>query len=203
MTRNYPRPQTNGHHADEGPRPVPNATVPYWRTELHHLDEFRSTADLPKDTDIAIIGAGMSGVAIAYNLLQLYGKEAKPSITILEARQVCSGATGRNGGHAKVRSISMQKIINERNAEAADEYAAFISDLMHGLKTVVEKEKLDCEFEVRRTFDVFLDEKDAKEVGDLYRESVAKGHRWTRDRDMVPADRVEQVCLMKLQRIGG
>ncbi|KAK4504371.1 hypothetical protein PRZ48_005287 [Zasmidium cellare] len=197
MTGNYPRAQTNGHHDNDGPRPVTNATVPYWRTELHHLDEFRSTEELPEECDIAIIGAGMSGVSIAYNLLQLYGNEAKPSIALLEARQVCSGATGRNGGHAKLGNASQRKLIKEQGAQAADAYADFISDLMHGLKTVVEKEKLDCEFEVRRTFDVFLDENDAKEVSDLYHDSVAKGHRWTRDRDMVLADRVEQVTSIK------
>lgn len=78
-----------------GPFPVPNATVPYWRTELHELDSHRSTPAPPKKQDIVIIGAGFAGAALAYYLLK--DNPSKPSITILEARETCSGATGRNG----------------------------------------------------------------------------------------------------------
>ena len=80
--------------------PVDNPTTPFWRTELHELDEHRSTPELPHKCDIVIIGAGYAGVSIAYHLLKSdkgAEDEPRPSITILEARQVCSGATGRNG----------------------------------------------------------------------------------------------------------
>ena len=78
--------------------PVNDATVPYWRTELHELDSHRSTSQLPKKQDIIIIGAGFAGAAIAHYLLK-DGPSGKPksSITILEAREACSGATARNG----------------------------------------------------------------------------------------------------------
>lgn len=84
--------------------PVPNATTPYWRTELHSIDEYRSTDDLPSNCDIAIIGAGLAGVATAYHL----SKSGSHSIVLLEARQVCSGATGRNG--VRSRTVQTQKI---------------------------------------------------------------------------------------------
>lgn len=77
--------------------PVANSTVPYWRSELHPIDEYRSTERLPQVCDIAIIGAGFAGVATAYHLDKLYEGKERPSIVMLEARQVCSGATGRNG----------------------------------------------------------------------------------------------------------
>lgn len=77
--------------------PVANATVPYWRTELHEIDEYRSTKDVPEECDIAIIGAGLAGVSMAYHLTKLHDGKKQPSIVMLEARQVCSGATGRNG----------------------------------------------------------------------------------------------------------
>lgn len=77
------------------PYPVPNATIPFWRTELHELDSHRSTAELPEKQDIVIIGAGFAGAALAHYLLK--DNPSKPSITILEAREACSGATGRNG----------------------------------------------------------------------------------------------------------
>jgi len=78
--------------------PVANATTPYWRTQLHPIDEHRSSHDLPTGCDIVIIGAGLAGVSTAYHLSAAAGSGAEvPSIVMLEARQVCSGATGRNG----------------------------------------------------------------------------------------------------------
>lgn len=85
--------------------PVDNATQPYWRTQLHPLDEHRSTETLPSKCDIAIIGAGMSGVATAYHLVKAMGSDRLPSIVLLEARQLCSGATGRNGVYSMVEVL--------------------------------------------------------------------------------------------------
>lgn len=75
--------------------PVPNSTKPFWRTELDELDSHRSTPNLPAESDIVIIGAGFAGAALTYHLYD--DNASPPSITILEAREACSGATGRNG----------------------------------------------------------------------------------------------------------
>ena len=88
---------SNGNQNVDGPYPVDNATMPYWRSEPHPLDTHRSTGYPPNKCDIAIIGAGLSGVSIAYHLTKGLAKEQCPSITIFEARQLCSGATARNG----------------------------------------------------------------------------------------------------------
>lgn len=82
-----------------GPFPSSQATDSYWRTSPRPVDNHRSTEALPAHADIAIIGAGYSGTAIAHHLLAESKKDggAAPSIVILEARQACSGATGRNG----------------------------------------------------------------------------------------------------------
>lgn len=79
----------------ENPFPVSSSTLSFWRTELHPLDNHRSTTELPAECDVLIIGAGYSGVATAYHLLE--DNTTPPSIVILEAREACSGATGRNG----------------------------------------------------------------------------------------------------------
>lgn len=87
--------------AHSGPFPHPTYTKSFWRTDLHELDDYRSTEHLPEECDIIIIGAGYAGVTTAYHLLK--DNPHPPSIVLLEARQACSGATGRNGESRKGR----------------------------------------------------------------------------------------------------
>lgn len=78
--------------------PAPNGIPPYWRTEPHRLDNYRSREVLPKESDITIVDAGYAGSSVAYHILdQIKFESEPPSITILEARQACSLATARNG----------------------------------------------------------------------------------------------------------
>ena len=81
------------------PFPVPGGLTPFWRTEPSSLDNHRSTENLPDFSDIVVIGAGYAGASTAYHILDQCDSSLQPSIVILEARQACSGATGRNGLH--------------------------------------------------------------------------------------------------------
>ncbi|KAG1833900.1 FAD dependent oxidoreductase [Suillus variegatus] len=62
---------------------------------------------LPSEADICIIGAGFTGVGVAYHLIELLNNASLSikhplSIVILEARDFCQSKrtfTGRNGGH--------------------------------------------------------------------------------------------------------
>lgn len=75
--------------------PSPTSTTPFWRTEEHELDTHRSTPELPGECNVLIIGAGFAGAALAHYIYE--DNPSPPSVVILEARQACSGATGRNG----------------------------------------------------------------------------------------------------------
>jgi monoamine oxidase len=83
--------------------PRANPTISYWQDPpdpeiadyLSGNVESRSRI-LPDTADILIIGSGITGSCIAYNLLQDQQNHGK-KIVMLEARQACSGATGRNG----------------------------------------------------------------------------------------------------------
>lgn len=135
--------------------PVPNATTSFWRTQLDELDAHRSTTELPAEADIVVIGAGYSGASIVYHLLEQTSRPLK--IVILEAREACSGATGRNGGHLKpdpyYRAASALK---KHGREAAEELASFEARQVKEIKDLVEKEKIDCDFVVTRATDVCL-----------------------------------------------
>jgi ribulose 1,5-bisphosphate synthetase/thiazole synthase len=87
-----------------GPTPVPGSTKSFWRTDLDELDSHRSTPDLPAEADVVIIGAGFSGASLAHYLYE--DNHNPPSVVILEAREACSGATGRNGSSSPTLKVA-------------------------------------------------------------------------------------------------
>ncbi|KAI4719498.1 FAD dependent oxidoreductase [Aureobasidium sp. EXF-10727] len=169
--------------------PVPNHTLSYWRSELHHIDSYCSSEQLPSECDIAIVGAGMTGVSTAYHLSRLHaasGLGKKQSIVVLDAREVCSGATGRNG-------VCLHRVMQDRGLDAANEIAAFVSAQKYHMKDAVDREGLSCEFEMRRSYDVFVDRQEAVEAEQLYRTAVKEGYQWARDLDFVGPEIAEQL----------
>ncbi|EMD39375.1 hypothetical protein CERSUDRAFT_82107 [Gelatoporia subvermispora B] len=92
--------------------PVPNPTKSFWINSpgANPLAGEGSEGPLTSDADVCIIGSGITGVSAAYHFSQLleYGPTPqKPlRVVILEARDFCSGATGRNGGHLTPHSCS-------------------------------------------------------------------------------------------------
>ncbi len=74
--------------------PRPNPTISYWQDPPDAIADLHSTPSLPEVADIAVIGSGISGSCIVYNILE---RLPGTKVVMLEARQACSGATGRNG----------------------------------------------------------------------------------------------------------
>jgi hypothetical protein len=77
--------------------PSDNPTASYWlRDPSPVLLGHRSTPELPAAADVAIVGSGITG-AFAARFLKEYHGRAKhdSSVVMLEAREACSGATGR------------------------------------------------------------------------------------------------------------
>ncbi|KAM5342009.1 hypothetical protein ACJ41O_015040 [Fusarium nematophilum] len=94
--------------ADPGlPRPDP--TKPYWIHVPHRLADAQSL-ELPKTADVVIIGSGITGSSIALHTLQ---NSANCQVTVLEARSLCSGATGRNGGQVITYGAIMYSAIKK------------------------------------------------------------------------------------------
>jgi len=90
--------------------PAPNPTQPFWLDiddPEYDLAKAGAAGSLNTDADICIIGSGSSGISAAYHLSRLLkGAPSKTSIVMLEGRDFCSGATGRNGGHLTPISFS-------------------------------------------------------------------------------------------------
>ncbi|KAF0317780.1 putative oxidoreductase OrdL [Colletotrichum asianum] len=72
-------------------------STPYW--VANYPIEFEVEAEnaaLPARVDVAIIGSGITGAVVAYELSR---QKPNLNVAVLEARGICTGATGRNGGH--------------------------------------------------------------------------------------------------------
>jgi len=147
------------------PFPTPTSTLPFWRTERSDIDEIRTSEELPTECDVLIIGSGLSGASVAYQLLVDRNESSLPlSVTMLEARQVCSGATGRNGGHCKLGWQNVPKWCKMFGNEDCEALTDFFLAQIPALKAVIEEERIECDFALRRSFDIFYDEKVAHEV---------------------------------------
>ncbi|KAJ5625850.1 hypothetical protein N7510_002159 [Penicillium lagena] len=145
--------------------PVQHALTPWWRTQPHQLDDYVSSDSVPTESDIVIIGAGISGASVAYHLLQQHKGPNPPRITILEARQACSGATGRNGGHLKPDPYSfISELAAEYGPEAAEEVARFERSHVDAITRLVRTEKIDCDFVLTKAIDVQLHLNECKKV---------------------------------------
>jgi glycine/D-amino acid oxidase-like deaminating enzyme len=118
--------------------PVPHPTASFWQQEppFPALVNAQS-ATLPAATEVAIIGSGMTAASVAWTVLnerererQEKGADAddqqRRNIVVLDARSVCSGATGRNGGHIKCTPYELFSHLKRRlGAERARAVVAF------------------------------------------------------------------------------
>jgi glycine/D-amino acid oxidase-like deaminating enzyme len=159
--------------SNTGHFPVENPTIPFWHRDLDALHDHRSTETLPASSDVVIIGAGYAGIATAYHLAKGEVTDKNLSVAILEARGVCSGATGRNGGHLRPDLYTpMTKLIERVGIDLALEVPEFEIAHLPVLKSLIEKEKIDCDFTLTRSIDVWCNEEaalKAKEMFDILR----------------------------------
>ncbi|TVY54829.1 putative oxidoreductase OrdL, partial [Lachnellula cervina] len=142
--------------------PHPSPTTSYWQDPPSPIAAHESSSRLPEEADVVIIGSGITGAAVAWNLLQKQVSEHRrggSKIVMLEARGACSGATGRNGGHTKaasyrsfpdnVQTMGKAEAIKIARMELANIRATHAFAEMHGI---------ECEARRCDTVDVIYDE---------------------------------------------
>lgn len=73
--------------------PSTKSTASYWHREPSAaLLGQRTTSALPPTADIVVIGSGITGAFATKELLE---RQAGKTVLLLEAREICWGATGR------------------------------------------------------------------------------------------------------------
>lgn len=118
------------------------------------LDQ-RTTPELPATAEVVIIGSGVSlhgqgwaadlqisGSLAALSLLQ--SSDPPKSVIILEARELCSGATGRNAGHCKP---DMWRGYSKYANEFGSKQALKVRPVMASTQLTVDPRKRDADVE--------------------------------------------------------
>ena len=115
--------------------------MPYWLdTSTQGPD--RSTTEVGGRVDVAVVGAGLTGLSAALHLAR---KGA--NVAVLERDTVAFGASGRNGGMATTGlSIGFRDAIARYGFPTASALFLAYNDAIDSIEKLVGEEGIDCDF---------------------------------------------------------
>lgn len=138
--------------------PVRNPTTAVWQTPAHPLANHQSPV-LPDHADIVVVGSGITACSFVRSLFALSEGDKKPTVVVLEARTLCSGASGRNGGHLRdTPSLYFNDLVERFGNGAAVKMLRFRSNQIPELLQMIRDEALpDVELRSVEAVDIFCE----------------------------------------------
>lgn len=124
----------------------------FWFDSLESLPEPETPSSLPKAIDVAIIGAGFTGLWTAY-----YLKQRRPdlSIAIFEAVTVGFGASGRNGGWCMGLAMGIEALLAKpETRQTGIQVLHAMHDTVDEVGRVCQAENIDCHYQKGGTLTV-------------------------------------------------
>ncbi|EGO19425.1 hypothetical protein SERLADRAFT_453397 [Serpula lacrymans var. lacrymans S7.9] len=152
--------------------PVPNPTIPFWTVPPAPIATHLPLEYIPAYADIVIIGSGITAASFARTL---FGENDSLHVVMLEARDACSGATGRNGGHINPPLYhDYTTLKGDYGEDTAKMIMRFRLSHLAEMKRAAAEEHLTEECQIREveTIDVFYDRtlfEEAKEKLNRYK----------------------------------
>lgn len=111
---------------------------PYWWRAAPRENEPQGT--LPKSVDVAIIGAGITGLTTALHLV-----EAGRSVAVLDASEPGHGASTRNAGYVgRTLKHTFGELIEAHGLSHAVNVYREMMQAFLSVKEAVEKWRIDC-----------------------------------------------------------
>jgi len=93
--------------------------------------------------DTVIIGAGISGLTTAYELIRK-GRD----VVVIDARQIVGGETGRTSAHlAYYMDDTIEDLMKKHGIEQTRRIVESHFDAINSIETIVKRHNIDCDFE--------------------------------------------------------
>ncbi|GAC1448272.1 MAG: FAD-dependent oxidoreductase [Chitinophagaceae bacterium] len=145
-------------------------TSSLWQTTVEPYTSNKNPV-INKTYDVIIAGGGITGLTTAV-LLQEAGKKC----LLLEAQNLCFGTTGGTTAHLNTLLDTpytiIEKNFSKEDAKKVADAAAAALTLIH---TNIKKYNIDCDYQEASAYLVAQDEKQEKELQDIFRASAEAG----------------------------
>ncbi|KAF7193857.1 putative Rieske 2Fe-2S iron-sulfur protein YhfW [Pseudocercospora fuligena] len=148
-----------------------NATSGFTEPVWVHTEPYSNRPEFSKlnrdvETDVAIVGSGISGIQSAYELVT-----RGYSVVMLEARDVLSGETGRTSGHlASALDDGYANIVAKHGVSGADIAAESHQWAIDRVDEIARKHHIDCEY--RKLPAVQISQYDRKKQSKEHQEEI-------------------------------
>jgi glycine/D-amino acid oxidase-like deaminating enzyme/nitrite reductase/ring-hydroxylating ferredoxin subunit len=156
---------------------LPQFPESYWR-DL----EFPTFPKLEKDieVDVAIIGAGITGITAAHILSQNNTK-----VALIEAGQILNGTTGHTTAKLTAQhGLIYDEFINHFGVEKAKQYYDASSQAIQFVKNTIDQQKMDCDYLEQTAYIYAISDEYAQKV-----ETEAQAYEKLR----IQAERIEKI----------
>jgi len=119
--------------------------ISFWHDSLPERVKPRQALDADTQVDVAIVGAGYTGLWTAYYLKQI---DPSLNIAVLEAKIAGFGASGRNGGWCTPHISSIERWLDDPlHKNAALRLKRLMIETVSEIGRVTKRESIDCHYE--------------------------------------------------------
>ena len=126
--------------------------------------EPRIASTLQNKFDVIIVGGGITGITTGLVLQELGLK-----CLVLEAQQLCFGTTGGTTAHINtLLDVPYTTLIKNFGQDNATRVAHATIEALAFIRDTIEKHNIKCEFSQSQAFLFAQDEKQTKELKDIY-----------------------------------
>ncbi|HSD46038.1 MAG TPA: FAD-dependent oxidoreductase [Pyrinomonadaceae bacterium] len=120
------------------------ASQPIWSE--YKIRTYPSLGSTTLDADVAIIGAGFTGLSVAYHLLKM---DPKKTVVVLEADKLGAGASGHTTGMLGPGvGRNLAGLVNRYGAQTAKALYQATMDAVNNVRNLITNEAIDCELEM-------------------------------------------------------
>lgn len=180
--------------------PVLKPTQPFWLSQPHPLASHQSPWPTTP-VDVAIIGSGVTGTNLARTLL---ARRPDLRVVVIEARSLCSGATGRNGGHIKTMTFAVWEDRKRAyGVEEAIRLTAFEHSHLDAMTGVARDKGIECDAVLTEGIDAYFSQptfnKALAALADMRKHAPHLANRYTIHTDR---DRLQRVMKLSERCVG-